>query len=154
MKNDPGECAGAKPRIEPFEPLEFLHHVLGYPELAACRAHLVGGGHQAEHAVLGKPALEVADRVWMRPGFLRPLCHGVVRIEEQRADECIPLLRQVAERQLGGVRLRIRSHYGSLPAGAPSLARAGATAHGTADAAPPYGTPHRRRRGAGRRQKH
>ena len=73
MKNDPRQFAGAKTCIEPFKPLEFLHHALGHPELAARRVDLLGGGHQTEHALLGKPAREAADRFRMRPGFLRPL---------------------------------------------------------------------------------
>jgi hypothetical protein len=107
MKNDPCQFAGPKPRIEPFQPLEFLYHGLRHPELAARRAHLPGGGNEPEHTVLGKPALETAHRFRMGPGFLRSLCRGVLRIEEQWADEFIALLGGVAERQLGGVCFRM-----------------------------------------------
>src|SRR5215470_7338918 len=137
MKNDPRQFAGAKPRIEPFEPLEFLHHALGHPELAARRADLLGGGHQAEHALLGKTAREAPDRFRMAPGFLRALRRGALRVEEQRADEFIPLLRRVAEQQGRCVSLRIRLHHGSLPAVPPADAEPESDAHGTAQAAPP-----------------
>ena len=37
MKNDPSEFAGANPRIEPFESLEFVPDRVGHPELAVRR---------------------------------------------------------------------------------------------------------------------
>ena len=77
------------------------------------------------------------------PGFLRSLPRSALRIEEQWADEFIALLGGVAELQLGVIRFRMRSHYGSLPAGARdmpsrSLLRTGhPKLHPARDRAPP-----------------
>ena len=116
MKKDSGEFAGAEPCIEPFEPLECVPDRVGHPKLAARREDLQGVGHEPEHALLVKTACEAAHRFRMGPGFLRPLRRGALWTEEQRADEFIPLLRGVDTWQKGGVRLRIRSRQGSLPA--------------------------------------
>src|SRR5262249_1198719 len=54
MKNDAGQFAGAEPRIEPFEPLEFVQHRLRHPELTARGEDVQGVGHEPEHALLVK----------------------------------------------------------------------------------------------------
>jgi hypothetical protein len=92
MKNDPRQFAGAKPGIEPFEPLEFVNHALGHPELPLGGVDLQALRHQPEHALLGKATLEAPHRFRMGPGLLGSLGGGARRIEEQRADEFIPLL--------------------------------------------------------------
>ena len=76
MENDPIEFAAAKPRIEPFESLEFVHDRVGRPEVAVRREELPGVGHEPEHALLVKTAFEAAHRFRMGPGFLRPLRRG------------------------------------------------------------------------------
>ena len=111
MKNDASEFAGAKLRIEPFESLEFVYDRVGHPELAVRRADLPGVGHEPEHALLGKTAFEAADRFRMGPGFLRPLCRGALRREEQRADKFIPILRGIEQPQLGVVRIGMGQHW-------------------------------------------
>ncbi len=111
MKNDPSEFAGAKPCIEPFEALEFVHDRVGHPELAVRREEFPGVGHESEHALLVKTAFEAAHRFRMGPGFLRPLCRGALRIEEQRADEFIPILRGIEKPQLGVVRIGMGQHW-------------------------------------------
>jgi len=111
MKNDPSEFAGAKPRIEPLESLEFVHDRVGHPELAVRREDLPGVGHEPEHALLVKTAFEAAYRFRMGPGFLRPLCRSALRREEQRADEFIPILRGIEQPQLGVVRIGMGQHW-------------------------------------------
>jgi hypothetical protein len=101
MNNDPGECAGPDPRVEAFEPLEFGHHRIGHPPLALGRVDVQGSGHQSEHPLLRQAALEATHRFRRGPGFLSPLRRGPLGIEEQRADEFIPLLRGIEQRQLG-----------------------------------------------------
>ena len=151
MKNDPSQCAGAETRIESFEPLEFVHHGVRHPELAARGADVQGVGHEAEHALLVKKAFEATHGFRMGPGFLRPLRRRALRVKEQRADEFIPLLGGVAERELEIVRLCMRSHHGSLPAGAPGHTIPGPHTHGTSQATPSRGPWYRRRCDSGRR---
>jgi hypothetical protein len=94
-ENDPGAFTVPEARVEAFEPLEFVDHALRHPALP------LGGGDtqafrpQAEHALLGKTTLEAPPRFRMRPGLLGPLGSGARRIEEQRADEFIPLWRGI-----------------------------------------------------------
>jgi hypothetical protein len=111
MKNDPGEFAEPKTLIEAFEPLEFMHDRVGYPELAIGRADVQGAGHEPEHTLLLKATFEAAHRFWMGPGFLRPLRRGTIMKEQQRADEFIPILRGVEKRQLGVVRIVMGQHW-------------------------------------------
>jgi hypothetical protein len=47
----------------------------------------------------------------MGSGFLGPLRRGPRGIEEQRADEFLPLLRGVDKRQLGVVRIGMGQHW-------------------------------------------
>ena len=79
--------------------------------MAGRRDDLLGIGHESEQALLVKTAFEAAHRFRMRPGFLRLLCRGALRIEEQRADECIPILRGIEQPQLGVVRLGMGQHW-------------------------------------------
>ena len=101
MKNDPGEFTEPEPRVEAFEPLEFVHDRVGHPELAMGRVDVQGVRHEPEHPLLRKAAFEAAHRFRMGPGFLGPLRRSPLGIEEQRADEFIPLLRGIEQRQLG-----------------------------------------------------
>ena len=111
MKNDPGEFTSAEPRIQSFEPLEFVHNGVGHPELAARREDLQGIGHEPEHALLGQPAFQAAHGVRMGPGFLRPLRRGALGTQQQRADEFIPILRGIEQPQLGIVRIGMGQHW-------------------------------------------
>jgi hypothetical protein len=115
MKNDAGEFTEPEPRVEAFEPPKFVHDGVGHPQLALGRVDRQSVGHEPEHPLLRKAALEAAHRFRMGPGFLRPLRRGPLGPEQQRADEFIPLLRGVDARQEGVIRLRIRSRQGSLP---------------------------------------
>jgi hypothetical protein len=92
MKNDPRQFAGAKAGVEPFEALEFVDHALVHPALPLGGVDLQALRQQPEHTLLGKATLEATHRFRMRPGLLGPLGSGACRIEEQRADEFIPLL--------------------------------------------------------------
>ena len=67
MKNDPRQFAGAKPCIEPFEPLEFGHDGVGHAQLALGRVNVQGIGHEPEHPLLRKATLEAAHGFWMVP---------------------------------------------------------------------------------------
>ena len=95
MKNDAGQLAGAEPRIEPLEPLEFVHDGVGHPQLAMGRVDVQGVGHEPEHPLLRKAAREAAHGFRMGPGFLGPLRCGPLGTEQQRADEFIPLLGRI-----------------------------------------------------------
>jgi hypothetical protein len=105
MKNDAGQFAGAEPRIESFEPLEFVHHCVRHPELATRGEDVQGVRHEPQHALLGKTAFEATHRFRMGPSFLGSLRRRALRTEEQRADEFIPILRGVEQLQLGCVRI-------------------------------------------------
>ena len=111
MKNDPGEFAEPETLVEAFEPLECMHDRVGHPELAMGRADVQGVGHEPEHTLLRKAALEATHRFRMGSGFLGPLRRGPRGIEEQRADEFLPLLRGVDKRQLGVVRIGMGQHW-------------------------------------------
>jgi len=111
MKNDPRQFAGAKPGIEPFEPLEFVHDSVGHPQLAMSWVDVQGLGHEPEHPLLRKAALEAAHGFWMGPGFLRALRRGPLGTKQQRADEFIPILRGVEKRQLGVISIGIAPHW-------------------------------------------
>jgi hypothetical protein len=95
MTNDPRQFAGAKAGLEPFEPLEFVAHALGHPELPLGGVDLQAFRHQPEQALLGTATREATHRFRMRPSLLGPLGGGARRIEEQRADEFIPLLGEI-----------------------------------------------------------
>src|SRR4029450_1642101 len=125
MKNDPRQFAGAKPGIEPLKPLEFVHDGVGHPQLAMRRANVQGIGHEPEHPLLRKAALEAAHGFRMGPSFLGALRRGPRGTEQQRTDEFIPILRGVEKRQLGVVRIGRGPHWYSLPAGVPGPRRAG-----------------------------
>jgi len=111
MKNDAGELAGAEPRLESFAPLEFVHHWVRHPELAARGENVQGVRHEPPHALLVKTAFEAAHRFRMGPSFLGPLRRRALRTEEQRADEFIPILRGVEQLQLGCVRIGMEQHW-------------------------------------------
>jgi hypothetical protein len=111
MKNDPGEFAEPEPRIEAFEPLEFVHHRIGHPELPMGRADVQGVRDEPEHPLLFKAAFEAAHRFRMGPGFLSPLCGALLGTKQQRADEFIPILRGIEKRQLGVVRIGMGPHW-------------------------------------------
>jgi hypothetical protein len=81
MKNDPRQFAGAKPSIEPFEPLEFGHDGVGHPQVAMGRVDVQGLGHEPEHPLLRKAALEAAHGFWMGPGLLGALRGGPLGAE-------------------------------------------------------------------------
>src|SRR5215510_16187774 len=125
MQNDPRQFAGAKPSIEPFEPLEFVHDGVGHPQVAMGRVDVQGLGHEPEHPLLRKATLEAAYGFWMGPGFLGALRRGPLGTEQQRADEFIPILRGVEKRQLGVVSIGRGPHCYNLPAGAPGTRRGG-----------------------------
>jgi len=95
----------------PFAPLEFVHHRLRHPELTARGEDVQGVGPEPEHALLGKTAFEAAHGFRMGPGFLRPLRRRALRIEEQRADEFIPIVRGVEPLQLGCIRIGMEQHW-------------------------------------------
>src|SRR5262249_20605554 len=125
MQNDPGQFAVPKPLVEAFQPLEVLHDRVGHPEPAACRVDVQGIGHEPEHALLRKAALEAAHGFGMGPGFLGALRRGPLGTEQQRTDEFIPILRGVEKGQLRVVSIGRRPHWYSLPADAPGTRRAG-----------------------------
>jgi hypothetical protein len=52
IKDDPGQFTIPKPRVEPFEPSDFLDHGLWHPSTSAWGDHLDGGREQAQHPLL------------------------------------------------------------------------------------------------------
>ena len=88
-----------------------MHHGVGHAQGALGRVDLQGVGHEPEHPLLRKAALEAPHRFRMGPGFLGSLCRGLRGIEEQRADEFIPLLRGIEQRELGVGHIGIGLHW-------------------------------------------
>jgi hypothetical protein len=118
MKEDPGQFPVPKAVIEPFEALEFLDDLVGYPSSSVYRDDLERLREQTQHALRLKAALEGTDRFGVGVGFLGPLAGGTLLQEDQRADEFIALLNHVVEGQLGVVNVCTAHHSGGLPAAA------------------------------------